>query len=156
VPATPIRRRATRALLAGLIAITVLSGCTEGQKAPGSYSGAEDNFLEGCVKTATDDNEKDNDQGEVDPTRIVDPQGYCQCSFDAVSAEGGVPYSEFKEIQSRMQDEGGPLPTDYLDVVNEACDPSSEDGKKAGATDGDSDSGTQSDSSTTTTSDASN
>jgi len=75
------------------VSLVLLGGCTTAQKAPSNYAGAEDNFLEGCEQIAKSDNGKD-----------------------------GVEYSEFKKIQSRMQDEGGALPKSYLEVVDR-CDP---------------------------------
>jgi hypothetical protein len=41
--------------------------------------------------------------------------------FDAI--EKKVPYSEFKETQSRMQDEGGKIPSKFVDAYD-SCKPS--------------------------------
>lgn len=143
MPATPVRRRATSLVLAAVVALTVLTGCTHTQRAPGSYSGAEDNFLEGCVQTAQGDNEKN----EADTVHIKSPTNYCQCTWNAITAKDGVSYSEFKKIQSRMQDEGGPLPDSYLEVTSR-CDPASSSTKPSSS------SSSSSDSTTTTTKDS--
>ena len=105
------------------LSLLLLGGCTTAQKAPKDYAGAEDNFLEGCQEIAKSDNGKDGDQGQESTTKITSPSTYCQCVFDALSAKDGVPYSEFKKIQSRMQDEGGPLPESFIEAYA-SCDPS--------------------------------
>jgi hypothetical protein len=131
VSASPIRRRLAVAAVA-LASLLVLGGCTTGQRAPGDYEGAEDNFLEGCVQIADQDNQtiEDGDADVESPTEIKAPQDYCQCVFDAISGPDGVPFSEFKKIQSTMQDTGGPLPDSYLKVIDDSdCDASSSSGK---------------------------
>lgn len=118
--ATPIRRRAARAAALAVVSLLMLGGCSAAQRAPSSYSGAEDNFLEGCTAIAQSDNGKDKDKGQEDTTRIASPKTYCQCVFNAI--EKNVEYSDFKEIQSRMQDEGGPLPASFIEAYD-SCDP---------------------------------
>ena len=123
---TPIRRRrAGRAAALAIASLLLLGGCTAAQRAPSSYSGAEDNFLEGCESLATSDNGKADDKGQEDTTKIASPKTYCQCVFDAI--EKNVEYSEFKEIQSRMQDEGGPLPASFIEAYD-SCDPAEKAG----------------------------
>ena len=126
MPATPIRRRAIRALGLAAISLLVLGGCTTGQKAASNYAGAEDNFLEGCTQIAEQDN---TDPGKADPdaeqeklVEIASPEDYCQCVFDELSGKNGIPYSEFKKINSTMQDEGGPLPDDFIEAYS-SCEP---------------------------------
>lgn len=121
--ANPIRRRTARVVVGAVLSLVILGGCTTGQKAASNYAGAEDNFLEGCETRAKEDTEKADDEGQEDTTKIADPATYCQCVFDAISGPNGVEYSEFKKIQSRMQDEGGPLPDSFIKVY-EDCDPS--------------------------------
>jgi len=122
VSVNPIRRRAVRMAAAAALSLVVLAGCTTAQKAPSSYAGAEDNFLEGCQQIATSDNGKDGDKGQEDTVEIASPATYCQCVFDEISGKNGIPYSEFKKIQSRMQDEGGPLPDSFIKAYD-SCDP---------------------------------
>jgi hypothetical protein len=117
VSANPIRRRAVRMAVAATLSLVMLAGCTTAQKAPGSYAGVEDDFIEGCVTVAKGDNQK----SESDTTKIASPQDYCQCVFDAI--EKKIPYSDFKKTQSTMQDEGGKIPSKYIDAY-ESCDPS--------------------------------
>lgn len=123
VSATPNRRR-SKAVLAGL-AVTLLfaTGCTQGQKDASNYGDTEDDFIEGCVSRAEEDTAKIED-GEATGEGLVaieSPQDYCQCVFDAI--EDTIPFEEFKETNSRMRDEGGPLPQDIIDAYD-SCDPS--------------------------------
>ena len=119
--ANPIRRRVVRAALAATLSLAVLGGCSAAQRAPKNYSGAEDNFLEGCEQVAGSDNGKAGDAGQEDTTEIASPKTYCQCVFAAI--EKNVPYSKFKETKARMDDEGGPLP-DSIVKAYDSCDPS--------------------------------
>lgn len=114
--ANPIRRRAARVVAAAALSIVVLSGCTTAQKAPSNYSGVEDDFMDGCVTIAKDD----NTTSEGDTTKIASPQDYCECVFAAI--EKKIPYSEFKKTQSTMQDEGGKIPEKYIEAYD-SCDP---------------------------------
>lgn len=121
--ANPIRRRAVRVALAATLSLVLLGGCTTAQKAPSNYAGAEDDFIDGCVTVAKNDNGKDSDAGQENTTKISSPTTYCQCVFDAISdPKDGIEYSEFKKIQSRMQDEGGPLPESFIEAYA-SCDP---------------------------------
>ncbi len=99
-----------------VLALVVLSGCTTAQRAPGSYSGVEDNFLQGCEQVAKDDNAK----SESNTTEIASPATYCQCVFNAI--EKKIPYDEFKKTQSTMQDEGGKIPSNFIEAYD-SCDP---------------------------------
>ncbi len=105
------------------LSVGLLGGCSTAQRPPSSYAGAEDNFLEGCEQVAKSDNGKVDDKGQESTTKIASPATYCQCVFDKLSGDNGVPYSEFKKIQSRMQDEGGPLPASFIKKYD-GCDPS--------------------------------
>lgn len=127
MPANPIRRRSARMVVAATVSLVLLGGCTTAQKAPKDYAGAEDNFLEGCQEIAKSDNGKDGDQGQEGTTKIASPSTYCQCVFDALSGKDGVPYSEFKKIQSTMQDEGGALPESFIKAYD-SCDPAKTSG----------------------------
>jgi hypothetical protein len=110
------------------LSLAVLTGCTHTQRPPSNYAGVEDEFVQGCVAIAKQDNGKDNDAGQENTTKISSPTTYCQCVFDAISdPKTGVEYSEFKKIQSRMQDEGGPLPASFI-AKYDACSPSEKSG----------------------------
>lgn len=125
--ATPIRRRVRRGAALAVVSLLMLAGCTAAQRPPSSYSGAEDNFIEGCVNIAKSDDTHLDDKGQKDTVEIASPKTYCQCVFDAISGKNGVPYSEFKSIQSRMQDEGGPLPESFQKAYD-SCDPAKTSG----------------------------
>ncbi len=125
--ANPIRRRAALAAVAATVSLIMLGGCTTGQKAASNYAGAEEAFLEGCVTVAESDNTKVADEGQEDTTEISSPKTYCQCVFDELSGPDGVEFSEFKEIQSRMQDEGGALPDSFIEAYGD-CDPAEQAG----------------------------
>ncbi|WP_421118848.1 hypothetical protein ACE2AJ_15975 [Aquihabitans daechungensis] len=121
--ANPIRRRAARVAVAATLSLVLLGGCTTGQKSASNYAGAEDEFLDGCVEIAESDNGKDVDPGQENVTEIASPDDYCRCVFDALSGPDGIAFSEFKKIQSRLQDEGGPLPESFVEAYDD-CDPS--------------------------------
>ena len=119
--ANPIRRRAVQAVLVAALSLSILGGCTTGQKPASNYAGAEDNFLDGCIEVAKGDNDKVGDGKQDGATKISSPETYCKCAFNAI--EKNVEYSEFKKIQSRMQDEGGALPKSFIEAY-QSCDPS--------------------------------
>jgi hypothetical protein len=98
------------------LSLVMLAGCSAAQKPPSGYSGAEDNFLQGCEQIAKDDNGDD----QADTTKIASPATYCQCVFDAI--EKDIPWSEFKDTQSTMQDEGGKIPSKFIKAYA-SCDP---------------------------------
>jgi len=125
VPASPIRRRVTGAVLGSVALVLLASGCATHQQDAKNYADTEDNFLEGCENIATSDTDKlAAGQGDAkDPQEISDPKAYCQCVFDALSGKDGVPFDEFKEINSRMRDEGGPLPDSFIEAYD-GCKPS--------------------------------
>lgn len=116
--ATPIRRRLpARAVLVAAASLAILAGCTSPQRAPSSYSGAEDNFLEGCQTRATDD----ADKGKVE---IASPKDYCACVWDAITdPKTGISFDRFKEVNSDLTENGGPLPDD-VQKAYDGCDPS--------------------------------
>ena len=115
--ASPIRRRATRALLVAGLSLTVLAGCTTTQRDATNYKDTEKHFLEGCVDRATDDNGANG--AEV---QITSPKAWCQCVFDAI--EKGVPFEDFRKANSALRDgEGdGTLPT-KIQKAYDSCDP---------------------------------
>ena len=102
------------------VSLIVLGGCTTGQKSASNYAGAEDNFLEGCIDIADDPGDPDVEQSDV--VEITSPEDYCQCVFDELSGPNGIEFSEFKKINSTMQDEGGPLPDDFI-AAYDSCEP---------------------------------
>ena len=112
--ATPIRRRAVRAVLAGAVSLVLLAGCTTTQRDASNYKDTEDDFLEGCITRATEDNA---DGAEV---QIASPEDWCQCAFDAIEDE--IEFDRFKEVNSDLRDNGGPLPDD-IQAAYDSCDP---------------------------------
>ena len=117
--ASPIRRRSTHIAVAALLSLAFLAGCTGQQTAKDNYADTEDNFIEGCVTTADDD-----DASGDATTQIADPGVYCQCVLDALShTDTGVPFSEFKSINTDLSDNGGTLPESFIETYAE-CDPS--------------------------------
>lgn len=111
------RRSIVAALVAGALALVLLAGCTSVQRAPSSYSGVEDNFMEGCTTRAAADAEVEG------AAKIASPKTYCQCVFDAISdKQDGIPYNEFKQMNTDLQNNGGPLP-DKLQKAYDGCDP---------------------------------
>lgn len=114
--AAPIRRRALTAIVAGALSLALLSGCTQTQKDASNYEDTEEDFLQGCVAVASSDARVD------DSTVIADPEGYCQCVFDALSGDDGIPFDEFSQINSELRDDGGPLPESFVEAYA-SCDP---------------------------------
>ncbi|WP_426571708.1 hypothetical protein [Aquihabitans sp. McL0605] len=110
--ATPIRRRATRVVALAAVSLIMLGGCSAAQRAPSSYDGARDNFIEGCESVAKSDNSNADAKGQADVTKIASPKDYCTCVFAAYKKN--VPYSDFKKTKARMDDEGGPLPDSFI------------------------------------------
>jgi hypothetical protein len=97
-----------RAVLAGALSLVVLAGCTTTQRDASNYEDTEEEFLAGCIEQAELDAEVDGS------TRISSPEDFCQCAFDAIVDT--VEFDRFKEINSDLRDDGGPLP----DEISEA------------------------------------
>lgn len=112
--ATPIRRRALRAVLAGAVSLVLLAGCTTTQRDASNYEDTEEDFLEGCIERAEADSEVDG------ATAIADPEAWCACAFAAI--EDTIEFDRFKEVNSELRDEGGPLPDDIQEAYD-SCDP---------------------------------
>ena len=113
--ATPIRRRAVRALAVAGLSLTLLAGCTTHQRDASNYGDTEDNFLEGCIARATEDNGADDVE-----VKISAPESWCQCVFDAI--EKDVPFDDFKKANSDLRDNGGALPAN-IQAAYDSCDP---------------------------------
>lgn len=123
--ATPtLRRRAVRASLVGVLALAVLTGCTQGQKDATNYEDTEDDFIAGCVQLAEEDNAAiESKGGDTETlTEIASPEDYCQCVFDTISGPDGVPFEEFDAINDDLRNNGGPLPDDFVEAYSN-CDP---------------------------------
>lgn len=103
-------------------AATVLAaGCSGGQRDPSGYAGAEEAFLNGCVRVAESDNDAiENGPSQPSQTRISSPSDYCRCVFEEMSAT--VPFADFKRINSTLRDEGGALPGAFREAYA-SCDP---------------------------------
>lgn len=135
MPVIPIRRpRSSASLAAVVLGLGLLVGCA-GQQAPGNYSDkVERDFLKGCTATATGDDAS------------FDAAEYCQCTYDALSAEdGGVDFDTFKQVNDDQVEEPGPLPAEFQAIADDCL--AEQTGETAGAT---TDAGTQQDATTTT------
>lgn len=109
------RRWASGVGLAGVLCALILSGCTSGQKDASNYDDTEEEFLAGCQAVASQDNESGAE------TQIAAPTSWCKCAFDAIVDE--VPFAEFKAINSKLRDSGGPLPAAFQQAY-ESCEAS--------------------------------
>jgi len=112
VTALPFRRRLTLPVVGAVLALGLLAGCTGSQKTPDSYTDSvEEHFLDGCNTTVAGD--KKANEGEFNDV----PADFCQCAYDALSnKKTGVPFSEFKKINSELTEEAGPLPESFTKV----------------------------------------
>ena len=54
---------------------------------------------------------------EAAGANVPNPQKYCTCSYEAIVDT--IPFDEFKEINSELSDEPGPLPKKMLDIRDE-------------------------------------
>jgi hypothetical protein len=105
-------------LAAALVAaLFVLAGCTGQQSTPGDYDGAKADFLEGCQEIAESD--ADAESAEA---RIASPDDYCDCVWGELTGPDGLSFDRFKEINSDLTENGGPLPDDILEVYGR-CKP---------------------------------
>lgn len=113
---SPIRRhRVTVPLLATVVALGLLGGCA-GQRDPGSYTDAvEKNFITGCVGTSKDDAASGDGAESADVWGRAD----CQCAYDAIKKD--IPFSEFKQLNSDLIEEPGPLPESFTKAFAD-CD----------------------------------
>lgn len=116
-----------RGLVALVLAVVVLLGaCTHQRPVPDKYGETtEENFLEGCVDTLTQngpssEGASEEDLGESEPFASDRARNVCVCAYDGISGEGGIPFDRFKEITSELEDEPGPLPDEILTIV-EGC-----------------------------------
>ncbi|MEJ7585812.1 MAG: hypothetical protein WKF43_17395 [Acidimicrobiales bacterium] len=88
--------------------MAALSSCTGQQRTPSDYGDTtSENFQEGCVATSTQEN-------------IADPKDVCRCAYNAVEKE--IPFKEFKEVYSDLQDERGPLPDNFVAIMSRCVD----------------------------------
>ena len=102
-------------MVAGALSLVLLAGCTSTQRDASDYDGTEDNFLEGCIARATEDNGADDVE-----VKISSPESWCQCVFDAI--EKDVPFDDFKKANSDLRDNGGALPAN-IQAAYDSCDP---------------------------------
>ena len=135
MPATPIRRHRPAAVLAAVVlGLGLLAGCA-GQRAPGDYSDTvERNFLKGCTATAVGDDAS------------FDAEQYCQCTYDALSAdEGGVDFDTFKKVNDDQVEKPAALPKAFKAIAEDCLAEQSGESAAAG------DDAVEQDSTTTTT-----
>lgn len=106
----PTRRRARLATTVAVAALVALAaaGCATGQKTPSSYSPAvQKQFIEGCVKVGMSDG-------------VRSARSFCTCAY--AELRDGLPFSQFKKVNSELTDNGGPLPGSVSRLV-ERCRP---------------------------------
>ncbi len=111
MPATPIRRpRALASIAAAVLGLALLAGCT-GQQTPGSYSDSvERNFVRGCTTTA-----------EGDGISADDAEAFCTCVYGKLSAEDGVDFDEFKQVNDDQIENPGPLPDSFTKAYDDCA-----------------------------------
>ncbi len=103
---SPLARRG-RLAVAAVFAMLLLGACTGRPPTPTGYGDTtERNFMRGCVDSAKDDG-------------IRRPQDYCQCSYDGIVES--IEFDRFKEINSELSDNPGPLPDEML-KIRDACE----------------------------------
>ena len=121
-----LRRRAVRATLVGALALSVLTGCTTGQKDATNYEDTEDDFVAGCIELAEADAAaiEAGEDGTEGAEAIASPEDYCQCVFDTISGPDGVPFDEFDAINEDLRTNGGPLPEDFVATYADCVDAS--------------------------------
>jgi len=91
-----------------MVVLVLVSACAVGQQVPKGYGDTTSkNFQRGCVATAG------SPQVAVD-----DPTAVCRCAYDRVRKE--IPFDEFKEVFSDLQDEPAPLPANFVRIMT-AC-----------------------------------
>ena len=110
-------RRRTGVLALVVVALLTMSGCINQQQDKDSYADTEGNYLEGCIDRVTADNAdiEAGAEGTEGATEIADPETYCQCTFDAL--EEDIPFERFKEVNSDLRENGGPLPEDFVEAT---------------------------------------
>ena len=106
--AISIRRRRTGPVLGLVLSVALLAGCTGSQKTPESYTdGVRTEFIAGCETTMVAD-------VKAGAEITVSPKTFCTCVFDALSdKKTGIKFSEFKKLNSELQEEPGPLPASF-------------------------------------------
>ncbi len=116
--------RPQRLLLLALPVLFVLGACTGQRTIPDQYGDTtRDNFQEGCVEALTevpgDEGFEENDTGGAEAFSADDARDICRCSYEDISAEGGIPYEQFREITEEQEDEPAALPDDIQAIVSD-------------------------------------
>ena len=107
-PAPPPTRRRARYAVGVALAVLLLGACTGRPPTPTSYGDTtQRNFSRGCLAEA-----RQKDSG------ISDPEQYCKCVYDKIVDT--IPFDRFKEVNSDLSDEPGPLPSDLL-KIRDSC-----------------------------------
>lgn len=94
-------------VVGAVVLLLALSACSGRQVIPRGYGDTTSkNFQKGCVATAG--------SKEV---QIDNPAGVCRCAYDRVVKE--IPFSEFKKVNSKLQDKPGPLPANFVKIITD-------------------------------------
>ena len=114
-PSSPSRRARPRLLLlVAVLAIVLVAGCTGRKPTPTGYGNStKTNFQLGCIETANE-------------TGVNRPTSYCKCSYREIVDT--IPFEEFKEINSDLSDDPGPLPEKLLKIRDKCLDEVGESG----------------------------
>lgn len=111
------RRTVARTLFALVTVVGLSTGCV-GQQTPGGYGDSvEEDFVRGCTTTSTDDGATFADGTAFEPAE------FCQCAYDALSGDGGVPFDDFKQVTDDQIDGPGPLPDSFTEVYASCQEP---------------------------------
>ena len=120
LPSPPAAVPRSNRRLAGWFALVVAvllvgAACTGQERTPESYgnpgSKVETRFMEGCVNPDGDETTEDG------PARDV-----CQCTYDEVKKQ--IPFEDFKKINDDLSEEPGPLPANFLAILEDCQKPS--------------------------------
>jgi hypothetical protein len=114
--ASPASRptRARRAALA-LALVVGLGACSHQRSIPDTYGETtESNFTEGCEGALTESS------GSGEALSNEDAGNVCECAYEAISGDGGVPYEEFKQITEDQEEEPSALPEALAEPI-ETC-----------------------------------
>ncbi len=111
----PGRRRRHLPVAALLLAtLVLLASCTGAQSTPTKYGDTtRRNFQEGCVEVGKEQ-------------RLDDPAGVCRCAYAQIVKR--IPFKDFKQTYVDLEEDPGPLPDRYVQIVQGCVDQASSPG----------------------------
>lgn len=111
----PLKRRTVARTLLALVAVVGLSTGCVGQRTPGGYGDSvEENFVEGCTTTSNEDGAS------------FDVDTFCQCAYDELSGDDGIPFDDFKSVVDDQTEDPGPLPESFTSAYASCPDGTTE------------------------------